>query len=103
MSLKLISDHLSPITSPILHPVPNKTTNRGFHLTGCDGKLDFRQKPLSSYSVNSDYFFYEIGDMISIGDKNGLLYCFPPEGTDVVAKTRLAAEELYKIKKNSAL
>ena len=80
-----------------------KHTNRGFHLTGCDGKLDFRQKPLSSYSVNSDYFFYEIGDMISIGDKNGLLYCFPPEGTDVVAKTRLAAEELYKIKKNSAL
>jgi 1-acyl-sn-glycerol-3-phosphate acyltransferase len=72
----------------------------GFHLTGCAGKLDFVQKPLSSYSVNSDYFYYEIGDMISIGDKNGLFYCFPPEGTDVVAKTRLAAEELYKIKKN---
>ena len=72
----------------------------GFHLTGCNGKLDFTQKPLASYSVNSDYFYYEIGDMISIGDKNGLFYCFPPEGTDVVAKTRLAAEELYKIKKN---
>ena len=74
----------------------------GFHLTGCDGILDFVQKPLSSYSVNSDYFYYEIGDMISIGDKNGLFYCFPPEGYDVVAKTRLAAEELYKIKKNQA-
>ena len=71
----------------------------GFHLTGCDGKLDLVKKPLSSYSVNSDYFYYEIGDMISIGDKNGLFYCFPPEGCDVVAKTRLAAEELYKIKK----
>ena len=79
-----------------------KHTNKGFHLTGCDGKLDFTQKPLASYSVNSDYFFYEIGDMISIGDKNGLLYCFPPEDVNVVAKTRLAAEELYKIKKNSA-
>ncbi len=73
----------------------------GFHLTGCDGKLDFTQKPLASYSVNSDYFYYEIGDMISIGDRNGLFFCFPPEGTDVVAKTRLAAEELYKIRKNT--
>ena len=72
----------------------------GFHLTGCNGKLDFKQKPLASYSVNSDYFYYEIGDMISIGDKNGLFYCFPPSDVDVVAKTRLAAEELYKIKKN---
>ena len=71
----------------------------GFHLTGCDGKLDFLQKPLASYSVNSDYFFYEIGDMISIGDNDKLFYCFPPQDTDVVAKTRLAAEELYKMRK----
>ena len=77
-------------------------TVKGFHLTGCDGKLDFTQKPLASYSINSDYFFYEIGDMISIGDKNALIYCFPPDDVDVVAKTRLAAEELYKIKKTSA-
>ena len=77
-------------------------TDEGFRLTGCDGKLDFIQKPLASYSVNSDYFFYEIGDMISIGDSDRLFYCFPPEGTDIVAKTRLAAEELYKIKKTSA-
>ncbi len=76
-------------------------SEEGFHLTGCEGKLDFTQKPLASYSVNSDYFYYEIGDMISIGDKDGLFYCFPPEGVDVVAKTRLAAEELYKIKKNN--
>ena len=75
-------------------------SEEGFHLTGCNGKLDFTQKPLASYSVNSDYFYYEIGDMISIGDKNGLFYCFPPADVDVVAKTRLAAEELYKIKKN---
>ena len=79
-----------------------KHSVKGFHLTGCDEKLDFRQKPLASYSINSDYFFYEIGDMISIGDKNALIYCFPPEDIDVVAKTRLAAEELYKIKKTSA-
>ena len=69
----------------------------GFLLTGCDGKLEYRHKPLSSYSLNSDYYWYAIGDMISIGDRNILYYCFPKNGQDVVAKTRLAAEELYKI------
>ena len=71
----------------------------GFFLSGCDGELEYRQKPLSSYSVYSDYFWYEIGDMICIGDKRRLFYCFPKNGEDVVAKTRMAAEELYKIKK----
>ncbi|MCR4792156.1 MAG: 1-acyl-sn-glycerol-3-phosphate acyltransferase [Lachnospiraceae bacterium] len=75
-------------------------TDKGFHLTGCDGKLDYYRKPMSSYSVNSDYFFYEIGDMISIGDKDKLFYCFPPKDMDVVAKIRLAAEELYKLSKS---
>ena len=44
----------------------------GFHLTGCDGKLDYAQGPLACYSLYSDYYWYE---------------------------TRLAAEELYKLKK----
>lgn len=69
----------------------------GFHLTGCDGKLDYVQKPLSSYTLNADYYFYEIGDMISIGNQSILFFCFTEEGTDVVTKTRLATEELYKI------
>ena len=34
--------------------------------------------------------------MICIGDTNTLYYCFPQIDYDVVAKTRLAAEELYK-------
>ncbi|MBE6693934.1 MAG: 1-acyl-sn-glycerol-3-phosphate acyltransferase [Ruminococcaceae bacterium] len=72
-------------------------TAEGFTLTGCDGALEYRQKPLSSYSLNSDYYWYSIGDMISIGDRNILYYCFPKDGRDVVAKIRLAAEELYKI------
>ena len=75
-------------------------SDKGFHLTGCGGKLDFYRKPLASYTVNADYFFYEIGDMISIGDKDKLFYCFPKGDVDVVAKTRLAAEELYKLTKN---
>ena len=71
----------------------------GFHLTGCDGQLDYKQGPLTCYSVYSDYYWYEIGDMICIGNKDALYSCFPQNAGDVVAKTRLAAEELYKMKK----
>lgn len=71
----------------------------GFHLTGCDGKLDVRQSATASYGLYSDYFWYELGDMICIGDRRALYYCFPRVPGDVVAKTRLAAEELYKLKK----
>ena len=74
----------------------------GFHLTGCDGKLDYTQKPSASYSLYSDYYWYEIGDMICIGNSQVLYYCFPTEGKDVVAKTRLAAEELYKLRRGSS-
>ena len=69
----------------------------GFHLTGCDGKLNYKQKASTSYSLNADYFWYEIGDVISIGDSKVLYYCFPKDKGDVVAKTRLATEELFKI------
>ena len=69
----------------------------GFHLTGCDGKLDYTQKPLASHSLYADYFWYEIGDVICIGNSNALYYCFPKGTGDIVAKTRLAAEELYKL------
>ena len=68
----------------------------GFHLTGCGGKLDYFQKPTASYSLYADYFWYEIGDMLCIGDHKILYYRFPQGGGDVVAKTRLAAEELYR-------
>ena len=71
----------------------------GFELTGCDGKLAYRQLPQVSYSLYSDFYWYEIGDMISIGDAQVQYYCFPKQGENVVAKTRLANEELYKMKK----
>ena len=74
-------------------------TAEGFRLTGCDGKLDYTQGPLACYSLYSDYYWYEIADMICIGNQDALYYCFPKGTTDVVAKTRLAAEELYKMKK----
>lgn len=71
----------------------------GFHLTGCNGKINYAQGPLTSYTLNCDYYWYEIGDVICIGNKDALYYCFPRGNGDVVAKTRLATEELYKLKK----
>ena len=73
--------------------------NEGFYLSGCDGKIEYRQRPTSSYSLYSDYYWYEIGDVICIGDSNVLYYCFPKESGDIVAKARLATEELYQLTK----
>ncbi len=73
----------------------------GFHLTGADGKLDYKQPPELSYSLYADYYWYEIGDVICIGDSKILYYCLPKDKGDIVAKTRLATEELYKIKASS--
>ncbi|MBQ6799083.1 MAG: 1-acyl-sn-glycerol-3-phosphate acyltransferase [Oscillospiraceae bacterium] len=70
----------------------------GFLLTGCEGKLHYEQSPVASHTLNSDFFWYQIGDVIGIGDRERLYYCFPKE-KDVVTKARLAAEELYKMKK----
>ena len=73
--------------------------DNGFRLTGCDGKLSYSQGPLACYGLYADYYWYEIGDVICIGDHDALYYCFPEGSADVVAKTRLATEELYKLKK----
>ena len=70
----------------------------GFTLTGCGGKLNYSQSPLSSYSLNSDYYWYKIGDVIGIGNNEISYYCFP-KNDHPVAKTRLAAEEMYKMLK----
>ena len=70
----------------------------GFRLTGCDGKLRYEQPPLACYGLYADYYWYEIGDVICIGNKDALYYCFP-KGSLPVAKARLATEELYKLKK----
>lgn len=70
----------------------------GFKLTGCDGKLDYTQSSLLSYSLYSDYYWYEIGDMVCIGNGKVLYYCFPKDKSVSVAKVRIAAEEIYKIR-----
>lgn len=76
----------------------------GFTLKGCEAgnsKLDLHVPVSSSYSLYSDYFWYEIGDVICIGDRDNLYYCFPQDCGDVVARTRLAAEELFKLEKEA--
>ena len=70
----------------------------GFTLTGCDGRLTYRQSPLANYGLYADYYWYEIGDVICIGDKKRLYYCFP-KNSENVAKARIAAEELFIMKK----
>ena len=68
----------------------------GFTLTGCDGTLRYSQSPTASYGLYADYYWYELGDMVCIGNQDFLYYCFPKSPTPV-AKPRLAAEELYKL------
>ena len=47
--------------------------------------------------------FHEICHLFSIGTLEQQYYCFPKGAGDIVAKTRLAAEELYKLKKSKLL
>jgi hypothetical protein len=70
----------------------------GFTLESSDGTLKYTQPPTLSYTLNADYFWYEIGDVISFGDKKALYYCFVKDGVSV-AKARLATEEMFKLAK----
>ena len=70
----------------------------GSHLVGAEGKLDYHQPPNFSHTLYSDYYWYEIGDVIGIGDNEFSYFCFPKENVSVT-KARLATEELYKMKK----
>ena len=67
-------------------------------ITCKDGKLTYHQPPLFSHTLYADYYWYEIGDVIGIGDNEFSYFCFPPKNVSVT-KARLATEELYKMKK----
>ena len=75
----------------------------GFVLTGCDGKLNYSQKPQACFGLYADYYWYEIGDIICIGDTEVHYFLFPKDETVPVAKIRLATEELYKLIKSRKL
>ena len=76
--------------------------NAGFTLTGCDGKLNYTQFPQSAYSLYADYYWYEIDDVICIGDTEVHYFLFPKNGAPV-AKIRLATEEMYNLFKEKKL
>ncbi len=73
-----------------------KHSEEGFLLTGCDGRLNYTQNSLSLYTLNADFYWYKIGDVVSIGNMDILYYCIPKDKCVPVAKMRLAAEEIYK-------
>ena len=54
-------------------------------------ELDYTQLPQASYSLYSDFYWYEIGDMISIGDEKAQYYCFPKK----VCKIRKKLTHFY--------
>lgn len=74
-------------------------TQDGFHLLSDDGEIDFYSHPLTTYSLASDIYWYELGDMISIGDDKRIFYLFPPEEYNVVSKARFATEKIYRDRK----
>lgn len=93
------------VNTKCIYKVGNGTLKHGmdgFFLEGCNGKLHYSQKPSLSYSLYSDYYWYEIGDMVCIGNMKVLYYLFPKVSYDIVAKTRIAAEELYKLVKSTS-
>ena len=74
----------------------------GFTLTGCDGRLCYTQPPQACYGLYADYYWYEMADVICIGDTENHYFCFPKNGAPV-AKIRLATEEMYKLYKERKL
>lgn len=68
----------------------------GFNLKLDDGSLDYHYSSKTSYSINADIYWYQLGDIICIGDYNIQYYCIPKK-KDVVVKARLATEGIYKI------
>ena len=72
----------------------------GFRLTDEMGEMLYEQKPRAAHTLNADFYWYEIGDVIGLGNRDGLFYCFPKAEDDrfvPVAKARLATEEMYRL------
>lgn len=67
----------------------------GLSLYSDKGTLIHHQGVHASHTIGADLYFYALGDVISLGTKDRLFYCFPEDNTPVY-KLRLAAEELYR-------
>lgn len=67
----------------------------GLTLFSDTGKEIFHQGRYTTHTINVDFYFYAIDDVIALGNKDRLFYCFP-ENTFPVYKLRTAAEALYE-------
>ena len=72
---------------------------QGFHLTGCDGKLNYHKSSKAMYTCEAIPYWYELDDVIGMGDSRALYFAFPKEQKEVVGKVKLAAEEIFKLLK----
>ena len=69
----------------------------GLHLTGCEGKIDYRQSSKSMYTVEAAFHWYTLGDVIGMGNNRALYFAMPSkDDAHVVGKARLGAEEIFK-------
>lgn len=75
----------------------------GFILFEKNTSFSMKILPLETYTVNVDFFWYQIGDIVSIGNKDCIFHCMPKDQSFPVYKIKLAAEELYKLKKTTFL
>lgn len=71
----------------------------GLHLTGVNGKLDYKQSSKSMYTVEAAFYWYTLGDVIGMGNNRALYFAMPKEDVHVVGKARLATEEIFKMLK----
>lgn len=69
----------------------------GLKLTGCDGKLNYSQSSKSMYTCEAAFHWYQLGDVIGMGNNRALYFAMPKEDIHVVGKARLATEEIFKI------
>lgn len=74
-----------------------KHNQQGFLLTNNEG-LHFTVP--NTYSINADFYWYQLGDIICVADYNRQFYIFPKGVKDVVAKTKIACELLYQLSKS---
>ena len=68
-------------------------------VTGCNGQLHYTLSPKASYSLYADYYWYELADVVCVGDTEVHHFCFPKNQSVPVAKVRLATEEMYALYK----
>lgn len=72
---------------------------QGLFIHDDKGNLIHHQTPLFSHSLNSDFYWYQIGDYVGLGTDKIYYGCVGKNNRNFACKARLIAEELYKMEK----